>query len=302
MKTIAALSAFTLSHGRLAGGPVLEGTLVVVWSSAWIAGKIGLHSAGPLTLLAIRFGVAGLLMLPIALLAGARWPRRAADYGHLALAGLLVQAGPLAGVYLGLSHGVSAGTSALVLGATPLFTALGAGALLDEKVEPRQWSGMLIGMVGVALGVFNKMQSASGAWEGYAFTFASLAAFVLGTLYQKRFLGEIDLGSGNFIQFVVATAAVLPLALLLEGLHVEWNPALVASALWMALANSIGGVGLLYFLLRHGKANQVSTLFLLVPPVTAVLGLIAFHEVLAPLSVVGFALAAGGVYLGSKRS
>jgi drug/metabolite transporter (DMT)-like permease len=287
---------------RILPGPTMLGAVfVVLWGSAWVAGKVALHSTGPLTLLVIRFGVAGLVLLPIAVLSGATWPRRAADYGHLAVAGFLINAATLAGIYLGLSRGVSAGTSALVAGTAPLFTALGAGPMLDEKIESRQWVGMLIGLAGVTLVVLNKVSLASDDWEGYAFTFVSLAAFVAGTLYQKRFVSAIDLSAGNFIQFAVVTAAVLPLAIHFEGLHAQWNGDLIASALWMAIANSVCGLGLLYFLLRRGKASQVSTLFLLVPAVTAAMGFVAFHETLGPLSLAGFVLAAGGVFLGSRK-
>src|SRR5262245_26085290 len=128
VKTMPVMDATAAAVRRLArASSVLGAIFVGLWASAWIAGKVALHSTGPLTLLVIRFGVAGLVLLPIALLSGARWPRRIADYGHLAVAGFLVNAVTLAGVYLGLNHGVSTGTSALMAGATPLFTALGAG-------------------------------------------------------------------------------------------------------------------------------------------------------------------------------
>ena len=296
------VTASSLTRRLLLGPSLLGAVFVVLWGSAWIAGKFALHSTGPLTLLVIRFGVAGLVLLPIALLTGAKWPRKAADYGHLAIAGVLVNAATLAGIYLGLSLGVSSGTSALVAGTAPIFTALGAGPVLDERIERRQWLGMLIGLAGVALVVLNKVSPAGGGWEGYALTFASLAAFVAGTLYQKRFASAINLSSGNFVQFAVATVAVLPLAVRFEGLHAQWDRELIASALWMAIANSVCGLGLLYFLLRRGKASQVSTLFLLVPAVTAVMGFLAFHETLGPVALGGFALAAGGVFLGSRSA
>jgi drug/metabolite transporter (DMT)-like permease len=218
------------------GASALGAIFVLLWGSAWIAGKFALQSTGPLTLLVIRFAVAALVLLPVALLTRANWPRRAADYIHLAIAGVLVNAVTLAGVYIGLSLGVSVGTSALVAGTAPLFTALGAGPMLDERIENQQLLGMLIGLAGVGLVVFNKMSLASGGWEGYAFTVLSLAAFVAGTLYQKRFVSAIDLSSGNFVQFAVATLAVLPLAACFEGLHAQWNSDLVASALFSAAA------------------------------------------------------------------
>src|SRR4051812_36878130 len=89
---------------------------VILWSSAWIAGKIGLPYAGPFTLLLIRFVVAAAVMLLIALATKAPWPDKLAGYAHLAVAGVLIQGVALGCAYLGLELGVSAGMSGLVNG------------------------------------------------------------------------------------------------------------------------------------------------------------------------------------------
>ncbi len=295
------MNASVLTRPVTRNASFLGALFVVLWASAFVVGKFGLQSTGPLTMLVIRFALAALVLLPVAVLTGANWPRNVADYAHLAVAGVLVNAATLACIYVGLNLGVSAGTSALIAGTAPLFTALGAGPMLDEKVESHQWVGMLIGLGGVALVVLNKLSLAGGTWEGFAFTFLAVAAFVAGTLYQKRFVKAVDLSAGNFVQFAVATAVVFPLALHFEGLQATWNRDLIASALWMAIVNSVCGLGLLYLMLKRGKASQVSTLFLLVPGVAAAMGFVVFHETLAPLTVAGFALAAGGVYLGSRK-
>ena len=280
----------------------MAGLFIVLFSTGWIAGKIGLLSTGPLTLLLIRCGAAALVLLVVALLTGAPWPRRSTDYGHLAVVGMLMHGLAMAGVYVGLSLGVSAGASALIGGMAPIFTALAAGPLLDERIGPAQWSGLVIGLVGVALVVANRISFASGGWEGYAATFFAVTTFVLGTVYQKKFCGAIDLRTGNLIQLAVAGVALLLPALRFEGLHAEWDEALIVSSLWLSLVNSIGAISLFYVLLRRGAASRVATLFFLVPPVTAVMGFAAFHETLSPIAVAGFALAAAGVYLGAKTS
>jgi len=283
-------------------GPQALGALfIVLWSTAWIAGKIGLEFTGPLTLLEIRFSAAVLVMLLVALLTAAPWPRTWAEYGHLAVAGLLVNGLTLAALYIGINDGVSAGVSALIAGLTPLLTALAAGPLFGERIGAARWAGLMIGLFGVALVVMNKISFLNGGWEGYAITFLALAAFVAGTLYQKRFCSAIDLRTGNLVQFVVAGVALFIPALHFEGLRVEWSEALIASSAWLALVNSIAAVGLFYFLLRQGEASRVAALFYLVPPITATMAFAAFHETLGPIALVGFALAAAGVYFGAGR-
>jgi drug/metabolite transporter (DMT)-like permease len=90
-------------------------------------------------------------------------------------------------------------------------------------------------------------------------------------------------------------------ALRLDGLQVEWNWTLILASSWLSLANSIGAFSLLYVLLRSGEASRVSALFYLVPPVTAIMAFFAFHETLSPAALAGFAVAAGGVYLGTRQ-
>jgi drug/metabolite transporter (DMT)-like permease len=274
---------------------------VVLWSSAWIAGKIGLPYAGPFTLLLIRSTVAGAVFLLAALASGAPWPARLADYVHLAVAGALMQGLALGCAYLGLQLGVSAGISGLINGLAPLLTALGAVPFLGERIGPKQWLGLGAGLIGVALVVIDRVSLGGANWEGYAATFTALVALACGTLYQKKFCSGMDLRTGSFIQVAVASALVFVPALRFEGLEVEWNWTLVFASAWLSLVNSIGAFTLLYVLLRKGEASRVSALFYLVPPITAIMGFAAFHETLTPAAFAGFAITVGGVYLGTRQ-
>jgi drug/metabolite transporter (DMT)-like permease len=274
---------------------------VVLWSSAWIAGKVGLPYAGPFTLLLIRFSVAAAVLLVAALASGAPWPDKLADYGHLAVAGALIQGLALGCAYLGLQLGVSAGISGLVNGLAPLLTALGAVPFLGERIGRKQWLGLSAGLIGVALVVVDRVSLGGANWEGYAVTFAALAALACGTLYQKKYCSGMDLRTGGFIQVAVAGAVVFLPALRFEGLEVEWSWTLILASSWLSLANSIGAFTLLYVLLRKGEASRVSALFYLVPPITAVMGFAAFHETLSPAAFAGFAITVGGVYLGTRQ-
>src|SRR3954468_23112898 len=293
MNTLAARQAPTMS--------ALGMLFVVLWSSAWIAGKIGLPYAGPFTLLLIRFAVAAAVMLLIAVATEAPWPDKLSDYAHLAVAGLMIQGLALGSAYLGLELGVSAGTSGLINGLAPLLTAFGAVPFLGERVETRQWLGLGAGLVGVGLVVGDHVSLGSASWVGYGASFMALSALVCGTLYQKRFCSTMDLRTGGFIQLAAAGAAVFVPAVGLDGLQVEWNWTLIVASSWLSLANSIGAFSLLYMLLRSGEASRVSTLFYLVPPVTAIMAFAVFHETLSLAALAGFSIAVAGVYLGTRQ-
>ncbi|HET9702155.1 MAG TPA: EamA/RhaT family transporter, partial [Burkholderiales bacterium] len=91
------------AHPRwLAAAPVV---FVVLWSSGFVGAKLGLPHAEPLTFLALRFALVVSIMLPVALFMRAPWPTRPADAGHIAAAGLLVQAGYLSGVFCAIHQG-----------------------------------------------------------------------------------------------------------------------------------------------------------------------------------------------------
>src|SRR5262245_12445125 len=274
---------------------------VVLWSSAWIAGKVGLPYAGPFTLLVIRFSVAGAVLLAVALATSAPWPDRLADWAHLAVAGALIQGLALGCAYLGLQLGVSAGVSGLVNGLAPLFTALGAVPFLGERIGRRQWLGLAAGLIGVVLVVIDRVHLGGADWEGYVAIFAALVALACGTLYQKKYCSSMDLRTGSFIQVAAAGALVFFPALHFEGLQAEWSPTLIFASAWLSLVNSIAAFSLLYVLLRKGEASRVSALFYLVPPVTAVMGFFAFHETLSPAALAGFAIAVAGVWFGTRQ-
>ncbi|HZP87745.1 MAG TPA: DMT family transporter [Burkholderiales bacterium] len=293
------MSTSAVTRSPRFGIRALSALFVVLWSSAWIAGKIALTFTGPLSLLELRFSAAALVMLLVASLTGARWPSRWSEYAHLAVAGVLVNVLTLAALYIGLDDGVSAGVSALIGGLTPLLTAFAARPLFGERIAAGQWAGLIIGLLGVALVVSDKISFATGSWHGYLATFLALGAFVAGTLYQKRFCSALDLRTGNFVQFAIAAIVLLLPALRLEGLQVHWSEALVMSWVWLVLANSVAAVSLLYLFLRQGEASRVATLFYLVPPITAAMGFVAFHETLGPIALLGFGLAALGVYFGA---
>ena len=117
----------------------------------------------------------------------------------------------------------------------------------------------------------------------------------VGTLYQKRFCGAQDLRTGNLIQFAAAAAACWLAALLFETRHIDWTPELVFALLWLVLVLSLGAITLLYLLLRRGAAAQVSSLFFLVPPTTALIAWPLFGERLGALELLGMAVTITGV-------
>jgi len=275
---------------------------VLLWSTGFIGARLGLPHAGPLTFLTLRFClVAGLLVL-VALATRAPWPRQPAEMGRYAVAGLLVHGVYLGGVFVGISLGVEAGVSALIVGLQPLLTAAFAGVFLGERVTPRQWAGLGLGLLGVALVLARKLGRGPGDAVGSLACVAALFGITAGTLYQKRYCAGMHLRTGSVIQFTAAALATAPLAVLFENTRIAWSGEFVFALLWLVLVLSIGAVSLLYVLIRRGAAAQVASLFFLVPPCTALMAWPLFGETLSTAALIGIVLTAAGVALASRRA
>ena len=249
---------------------LMPGTFVVLWASGFIGGKLGLLYAEPATFLLLRFALVVALMLPLALLWRAPWPATRRQVAHIGVAGVLIQACYLGGAFAAIHHGISAGLIALIVGLQPVLTAFVAAPLLGERVSPRQWAGLLLGLAGIALVVMQNTNLSGVTPVSAGFALLALAGITMGTMYQKRFCGSFDLRVGSVIQFVAAGIALAPFALMFETREVKWSPALLFALGWLVLVLSIGAISLLALLIRRDAVTKVVSLMYLTPPVTAV--------------------------------
>ncbi|MEP7182309.1 MAG: DMT family transporter [Betaproteobacteria bacterium] len=278
------------------GAALFPALFVLLWSTGFIAAKYGLPHAPPLTFLLYRFVLVAALMALVAAATRAPWPRSRRDIAHVVVSAWLVHGAYLGGVFVALAGGMPAGTSAMLVGLQPIVTVLIARGWLGERVVPRQWAGLALGLAGVLLVVRHKLHF-DGDLQGLIPSAIALAGISVGTLYQKRFCTHIDLRSGAVIQFTACAVVYLPLVLLFEGGGVRWTPEFAFAISWSVVVLSVGAISLLYWLLRHGAASDVARLFFLVPAVTAVEAYAIFGETLDVLAVAGMALIAVGVAL-----
>ena len=276
---------------------------VLIWSTGFIVAKFGLPYAPPLTFLSLRFLGVLIVLLPLVWLMRAPWP--VGVMRHIAVAGILVQAGYLAGVWCAIKLGMPAGLSALIVGMQPVLTAF-AAPLIGERVRGRQWIGLVLGLCGVALVVANKISVIGLGWQSIALCVIALLSITTGTLYQKRHCPHFDLRTGTVIQFAASLVVILPLAVAFEHFSlsletVEWTWRFVGALLWSVLALSIGAIFLLFALIRKGSATQVTSLLYLTPPTTALMAWLLFGEVFSLVGMAGMLLAVIGVSFVVKK-
>ncbi|WP_416898700.1 MAG: DMT family transporter [Minwuia sp.] len=278
-------------------GIIMPVVFVFLWSTGFIGAKFGLPYVEPLTFLSMRFWMVVAGFLAFSLIVRAPWPKRAIDWMHIAVVGVLLHGVYLGGVFTSISLGVEAGTSALIVAIQPLLVALLAAPVLNEKVTARQWLGLALGIAGVTLVVWRKLELGLGTPLGMGFSVIALIGITIGTLYQKRYCGTLDIRTGNVIQFTAAGLMLTVLAFAFETREVDWTGEFIFAIGWLVVVLSFGATTLLLLLIRRGAASQVSSLFFLVPAVAALIAWPLFGETFGPLAVAGMALVTVGVAL-----
>ena len=282
----------------------MPAVFVLIWSTGFIVAKFGLPYAPPFTFLAVRFFCSLLCFLVWIKLAGAQWPQGRAQWLHLCVVGLMTHAGYLGGVWLAVKSGMGSGLAALVVGLQPVLTALwvashfgGHGAQDSQRVLPRQWLGLALGLGGLVLVVWHKLGIGAEATAlTVGATVFALLCITAGTLYQKQFVVKTDVRSANAVQIAAALLVMLPFAFF-DSEAIVWNAPFVGALAWSVVVLTLGGSSLLYLLIQRGAATSVTSLMYLVPPTTALMAWVLFDEAITTATVAGTALTAIGVSL-----
>lgn len=281
--------------------PILAWFFVSAWGCGYIASKTGLQFTAPFTFLTLRFAFGLLLLMPLAWWwrrqQPLRWPATQAEWLHVIVAGLLMHSANLSASHYAQYLGMSAGVTALILATQPLVTAFIAAALTGERLRPSQWLGVVVGLIGVALVVWHKIDVRAVPLPALLSVLAALAAITIGTLYQRHFCPQVDLRSASIVQFGATLLAIAPLAVMVEGFHVRWSWALLGAIAFLVIFSSILGVNALHTLMRRGEATRVTSLLYLTPIFAVTLEWLLFSIVPTALTGLGIAVTCVGVGL-----
>ncbi|PLC03469.1 EamA family transporter [Variovorax sp. RO1] len=274
----------------------MPAVFVLIWSTGFIVARYGMPYAPPLKFLAVRYALSLACFGLWVTLARVAWPSKRTQWGHLAVTGVLMQAGYLGGVWAAVHAGMGAGLVALLVGIQPVLTAVWL-SFNGGRISGRQWAGLALGFAGLVLVVSRKLGQGT---EVNALTMGlavmALLSITAGTLYQKRFVAPCDVRSASAVQMAAALLVTLPFAAL-EAQAIEWNTHSIGAMAWSVLALSLGGSSLLYMLIQRGTATAVTSLLYLVPPCTALMAWLLFAEPITWTTVLGIGLTAIGVSL-----
>jgi drug/metabolite transporter (DMT)-like permease len=277
--------------------PIYIGLFCLLWSFAFVAGKIGVTDCPPLILLTARFSLAGVLIIGISALRRDAWSLSWRDTLVFAVLGVANNA-----LYLGLGYtglqSVSAGLGGLIVSANPVFTAVLAALFLKERLTWRKVAGLLLGITGVGFIVWHRTSVGTDSLHGILFTLASLASIVLGTILFKLLAPEGSLWIGNGVQNLSAGIVLLPFAFTLtDAGDIAPSLRLLGAFAFLVLGGSILAYRLWFHLLKVCGATAASAYHFLMPPLGMLFAWIVLGEHVEIRDLIGIAPVALGIYL-----
>jgi drug/metabolite transporter (DMT)-like permease len=278
---------------------LLPFAFVLLWSSSFIATRTGLRYLSPLLFVTVRMLIAAAALLAVNLIARQPWRGLGKYWGHLAVAGVLINSVLLLTAHYAMVH-VSAAPIALVQTLNPLLAALLAWPLLGETLRPIQWLGLGLGAAGVVLVVGIAGTRNTLELHGLLLAGGGVLGLCGGTLYFGRFCRNVPILQGTTIQMIAAAAACVVATAILEAPYAEWNNTAIAAVAWNAAMVSLGGMAIYYIMLRHGTAARTTAYFYLVPGTAAVMAWALLGERLSPLTIVGLVVSSVGCWLLSR--
>ena len=264
-----------------------------MWSSAFTSARIIVASAPPLSALALRFLISGLIAVLLARALGQSWRLTPAQWRATIVFGICQNA-----LYLGLNfvamQWVEASLAAIIASTMPLLVALTGWAVLGERLKPLALGGLLAGIAGVAL-IMGTRFGGGVDLLGVALCGLGVVALTVATLSLRG-----ATSGGNFmmvvgLQMLVGSAVLWPPALLLEEVAIVWSGALVAAFVYTTLVPGLAATFVWVLLVNRIGAVRAATFHFLNPFLGVAIAAALLGEWIGPLDVIGVAVIAAGI-------
>jgi len=258
------------------------GLVYLFWGSTYLGIDIAVQTIPPALMCALRFSVAGTVMLAVCALSGRKVLYSARQIGLAAVVGLLL----LMGGNLTLSYAelaVSTGLAALIIAITPLwFLVLDSLLLGDHHIAGRGKLGLLLGIIGLVVLVWPQLQGGALGHREFLASISLLGgsfSWALGSVLSKRWQSGMDVFSGTAWQIVAAGGGNLIFALVNGDLsRVTWTVRGLSAVAYLVVCGSWIGYTAYIWLLEHVPTSKVSTYAYVNPVVAVFLGWLILHE------------------------
>ncbi len=279
---------------------------VLLWSTGFIGAKYILPYAEPFVFLTIRYFFATLILVLIAKAIGESLRITWSQVKQSMLVSVFLHVIYIGGVFYAVFIDIPAGITAVIVSLQPILVSTIAIPLLNEKLSYKQIFGLLLGFIGVVFLLIPKLFDGDFSFGfstvGIICCLLALFGTTTGYLLQKKGGAEIPFLAGTAVQFVTATVIFAIASIIFEPLKVYVTIEFLLALFWIVVALSIGSIFLLFYLLRNDSASSVSSLYYLVPPLTAIQAYFFFGETIKPIGLLGMALAAIGTLIVTNQS
>ncbi|SDB41938.1 DMT family transporter [Pseudomonas sp. NFACC13-1] len=285
---------FSLSKNALLAAASTS-LFVLLWSSGAIFSKLGLAHASPFAFLLIRFAIALFALVLLIPVLKFKLPKTGKPMLYAVTTGLVLLGAYQIFYLLALQMSVTPGVMATLMGVQPILTVV----LMERQ---RSWSrmfGLVLGLVGLVMVVYQGIGLAGMSLTGMVCGLLALVSMTAGSIMQKRItdnpLGTLPV---QYLAGLVLCAAFVPF----QPFHFEYSTGFFVPVLWMGLVVSVLATLLLYRLIARGNLVNVTSLFYLMPAVTAIMDYLVFGNRLALLSLLGMALIIVGLVFVFRKS
>ena len=273
---------------------------IILWSSAFVSGQFIVQSASPFASLTFRFFIVGICFLIFSYYLREKIFVKFNLAIQACITGILFHGFYLGGVFFSYSVGLSATLSALIVGLQPVLTNILSGPILKERITFIQWIGILLGFIGTLL-VIGYDIGVKIPIIGLAASIVALLGATIATIWQKKITSNLTLSVNNFYQAFAASIFLFIISLIFEVPSINFDTRFNLSMGWQIIMVSFGAYAILMYLIKTGTASKTSSLFFLVPPVTAIMAWQVLDEKLSIIDIIGLLICAFGVYIATRK-
>ena len=288
-------------RGRLLGGFLL---LTAIWGTTWAVIRIGLRGVPPFTGVAVRFAIAGALLLALAPAFGVRLGRGRHEPALWLANGLLSFCISYSVVYWSEQY-IPSGLAAVLFATYPLFVGALAHFLLPgERLRPIAVVGMLLGFAGVGVIFSDDLALLGGEQVRHAalVMLASPLVSAVASVAVKRWGSGVPPLSLAAVPMLMTGVVMGGVAVAVErGRPIVVDASSVGAVLYLAILGSAVTFTVYYWLLANMKATRLALMSYLIPIVAVAVGALLFDEPLRPRLLAGSALVLAGVVVVSRR-
>ena len=273
---------------------------VLLWSSAFITTKPIVDNSDPFAALAFRFFFVAIGFYIFSLYLNQSLAVNKKNLIETIFSGVLFHGLYLGGVFYSISIGMPTGIAALIVTLQPILTNILSGPILNEKVNLKQWIGVLLGFVGASL-VLGIDLGSKIPLLGLIATIISLISITLSTIWQKKLSNNMPLVVSNFYQASGGCLFHVLIIIFFVEPYINFTKTFLLAMSHQIFLVSFGAFTILMFLIKKNSASKTVSIFFLIPSTSAFLAWLFLNEKLTYLDILGFIIATVGVYIATRN-